>query len=235
MNKNNYPHKSYHEHKGHYETDLETSISSMHQRQAYHIVEDVNRDPGKKIIVPNAEKYPHLTIGVDVGSGYGWLSEFMTITKGYEKVYAIEPVEKAMEVAKRDTNPSANIEWVTEFAEDFLNSEEFANKVAGHAKPIHFWFSFVLTHLPNEAVVPICKAIANVAPPGSIVSFEECYTTDDQSFEHAAHCFHVRTEQWWRSLFPGWAVQFSGMNHGSPDMWPNRNLSKSFTFFHPDM
>ena len=46
------------------------------------------------------DKY-ELTSGVDIGSGTGWFANYLIEQRKYKKVYAIEPSEEAIEIAKK--------------------------------------------------------------------------------------------------------------------------------------
>ena len=57
------------------------------------------------------DKY-ELTSGVDIGSGTGWFANYLLEQRKYKKVYAIEPSQSAIEIAKKIFSDNKKIEVI---------------------------------------------------------------------------------------------------------------------------
>jgi hypothetical protein len=232
--------KSYTVHNQAYESNINADLPEKFRADGYKEVEKMVQEDPKKIIIRNGLMYPHINIGVDVGSGHGWLTEYFAMMCGYKKIFAIEPSKAAVEEAQRQAASSGwmyktecEVHWIHAFAEDYLRSKEFAAEMSRINEPVHFWFSFVLTHLPHDIAASICQAINDVAPPGSVISFEEVWTAWFGNYESATGCWYVRTEEWWRSHFPGWTGTFNKLYHagGGQSPWDAGEPAKQFKSF----
>jgi SAM-dependent methyltransferase len=177
-----------------------------YQENDYKAIDDLKADPGRISIV-NAHRFPHLKVAVDIGSGYGWLAEYLMLNRDYRKVIAIEPSGVALDFAKKhcSRNTTGELRWVQGFAEEVLSSSEFVEEMKSLGEPVHFCSSFVLTHLCNDVVEAICEAIHSSAPPGSIVSLEEVWTKKT-NYQQAEFCWYGRSIYWWAQRFPDWNI-----------------------------
>ena len=213
--------KSYTLHNRAYEKNTNADLLEKFRSDGYKEVEKMIQEDPKKIIIRTALSHPHISVGVDIGSGYGWLTEYLAVKGGYKKIFAIEPSKAAVDEAQRQAISSGwmskaecEVHWVNAFAEDYLRSKAFVTEISRINEPIHFWFSFVLTHLPHDIVASICQAISDVAPSGSVISFEEVWTASSECYESEIWaCWYVRPEEWWRSHFPGWTGTFNKLPH----------------------
>lgn len=137
-------------------------------------------------------------LAIDVGSGVGWVSA--SLSKNFKQVVAIEPSQKALEIAKTLYPLSAypNIIWKQGFAEDILPGLSIET-------PALFITGCVLSHLRDKEVIQICEAIEKVSVPGSILCFNECWGKHWQQM-----MWYSRTKDWWQARFPGWNLDFHG-------------------------
>ena len=138
-----------------------------------------------------------LNVAVDVGSGHGWTSELLS--KDFSKVYAIEPSEHASSLCKQLYPQIDSIEWICGFAEDELGKLELK-------EPALFVTSCVFSHLNDDAVVDICKAIDLLALEGSAITMSENWSLYGKDF--AQKLWYSRTQKWWKARFPGWELDF---------------------------
>lgn len=141
------------------------------------------------------DNFPEIKFAVDIGSGTGWAANLMS--KKYEKVWAIEPSNSAVDIAKTIYGNPPNIDWINGFAEEEIEKLTLPNT------PVLFNCLCVLSHLPDNLVSKICQTINKKAPQNSIISFSECWGS-----EHHENLWHVRTKQWWQSQFPNWNFMF---------------------------
>ena len=139
-------------------------------------------------------------VAVDIGAGAGWLSATLSRSYMFEKIIAIEPSKKVVEIAKNifPKKEYSNIEWVIGFAEQVLPEINFKN-------PVAFFTGVVLSHLRDPEVAVICRAVSNNAPKGSILGFSECWGA-----EWHQNMWHVRTKEWWQKQLPEWDLIFFG-------------------------
>ncbi len=146
------------------------------------------------------EMYPnHRDIAIDIGSGAGWLSA--ELSRYFKDVYAIEPSDAAIIIARKIYTGAAfgNIHWIQGFAE-----EQLAALMKKIDKPAAFFTGCVFAHLRDEEVLKIC-AVLRSAPKGSILGFSEPW-----GIEHHHLMWHVRTQEWWRSVLSGYELDFFG-------------------------
>ena len=135
-------------------------------------------------------------IAVDVGSGTGWLADYVVEVRGFEKVYAIEPSKAATEIAKKIYPEQQNVEWICGFAEEEISKLDLN-------EPTFFSFMCVLAHMENELAIKILESIDSVAPPQSLISFAEPYGRESHT-----HLWHIREKQWWENVLPNWKFKF---------------------------
>jgi trans-aconitate methyltransferase len=184
---------------------------------------DIERELGRKNIENNLindaemrvydlhEKHPNVKIAVDVGSGTGWSAAAMSTR--FETVYAIEPSDAAVSISKTlyPTTTYPNINWINSFAEKALPSLALPS-------PTLFLTGCVLSHIRDEEVARICKAIDRIAPTGSVFSLAECW--GDKPWHQLM--WHVRTRDWWQAQFPGWELDFHGPEVPEKDEYKGR-------------
>lgn len=143
--------------------------------------------------------HPTVSIAVDIGSGAGWGSA--ALSKRVSHVYALEPSEAGIKIAKEifKGEEYSNIEWKHGFAEELLSTMEIKT-------PAIFFTGCVLSHLRDAEVEKICKAVTDIAPIGSVLTFSEGWG------EKPWHqlMWHVRTKEWWQTQLPGWELTFHG-------------------------
>ena len=145
------------------------------------------------------EKHQSVKTTVDIGSGVGWISA--SLSNKMEKIIAIEPSAAAIEIAKKlfPSHEYPNIIWKVGLGEDLL-------PILHLDKPTLFVTGCVLSHLRDSEAAKICQLVSNIAPTGSILSFDERWgeTRKDQFM------WHVRTQEWWRENLAGWELDFHG-------------------------
>lgn len=69
--------------------------------------------------------------------------------------------------------------------------------------PTLFVSGCVLSHLRDRETRAICRLVSEKAMPGSVLCFSECWGK-----EHHQPIWHVRTQDWWRGILPGWQLEF---------------------------
>lgn len=141
------------------------------------------------------DKYS-FTIAVDIGAGSGWFANHLISKRNYTKVYAIEPSQAAVDIARQIYPEQKKVKYIVGFAEEVLNKLELN-------KPTFFSTMCVLAHLYDEDVVDILKAIDNVAPVGSIWSASEPWGDT-----YHRDCWHIRPPEWWSNQMPDWEFEF---------------------------
>lgn len=195
---------SYKRHNQHYVTDALNVTRSKHAENTKNKVQYRPDNPIGEV-VDNIS--PHVKIAVDIGAGHGWGANYLSQT--FDKVYAIEPSEAAINLGKAIYPNNDKIVWMHGFAEDELNKLSLPG-------PAVFYCACVLSHLSNEAVEAICKSINDIAKPGSIVSLAENWGKT-----HSTHLWYSRSKDWWEKQFPDWDLSFrdtrgniSGMKKG---------------------
>lgn len=184
---------SYKNHDAHYVSDSVEDIRKINEKRTEHRDQHRPDQPLGEMIEQHKEA---LNIAVDVGSGHGWISQLLA--QDFDKIYSIEPSEAAQNIAKQ-LYPLDEIEWICGFAEDELNKLKLE-------EPALFVTSCVFSHLDDETVVAICKAIDSLSKSGSVLSLSENWSLHDKAF--AQKLWHSRTEEWWQKQFPGWVFDF---------------------------
>ena len=137
-----------------------------------------------------------LTVGVDIGSGTGWFANYLVEQRSYKKVYAIEPSESAIEIAKKIYPDNKKVKYINGFAEEQISKLKLT-------KPTVFSTMCVLAHLEDEDVINILNAINKVAPEGSMLACSEPWG----EFYHR-QCWNVRPPEWWVSNLVNWEYEF---------------------------
>ena len=137
-----------------------------------------------------------LTVGVDIGSGTGWFANYLVEQRSYKKVYAIEPSESAIEIAKKIYPDNKKVKYINGFAEEQISKLKLT-------KPTFFSTMCVLAHLEDEDVINILSAINKVAPEGSMLACSEPWG----EFYHR-QCWNVRPPEWWVSNLVNWEYEF---------------------------
>ena len=137
-----------------------------------------------------------LTVGVDIGSGTGWFANYLVEQRSYKKVYAIEPSESAIEIAKKIYPDNKKVKYINGFAEEQISKLKLT-------KPTFFSTMCVLAHLEDEDVINILNAINKVAPEGSMLACSEPWG----EFYHR-QCWNVRPPEWWVSNLVNWEYEF---------------------------
>lgn len=155
------------------------------------------------------QKHSNITTCVDIGSGAGWASA--AVSKLTQQVIALEPSQAGINIAKTlyPTEEYKNITWKNGFAEELLPTLSLTN-------PTLFITGCVLSHLRDQEVLKICKAVCDIAPDGSVFAFSECWSEDTPWHQHM---WHIRTKAWWQAAFPGWTLEFDGLKHDQGDYY----------------
>ena len=135
-------------------------------------------------------------VAVDIGAGTGWFANHLVEYRDYKNVYAIEPSQAAIDIAKRIYPEREDVNYIVGFAEEELSKLELD-------KPTFFSTMCVLAHLPDELTLDILKAMDNIAPVGSLWSASEPWGD-----EFHRECWHIRTPEWWSDNLPDWEFEF---------------------------
>ena len=138
----------------------------------------------------------NLTVGVDIGSGTGWFANYLVEQRSYKKVYAIEPSEAAIEIAKKIYPDNKKVKYINGFAEEQISKLKLT-------KPTFFSTMCVLAHLEDEDVISILGAINKVAPEGSMLACSEPWGR----FYHR-QCWNIRPPEWWVENLVNWEYEF---------------------------
>ena len=137
-----------------------------------------------------------LTVGVDIGSGTGWFANYLVEQRSYKKVYAIEPSEAAIEIAKKIYPDNKKVKYINGFAEEQISKLKLT-------KPTFFSTMCVLAHLEDEDVINVLNAINKVAPEGSILACSEPWGNT-----YNRQCWNIRPPEWWVSNLVNWEYEF---------------------------
>jgi len=135
-------------------------------------------------------------IAVDIGAGSGWFANHLINHRKYSKVYAIEPSQAAVDIAKRLYPDQDKIDYIVGFAEEEIPKLELD-------KSVFFSTMCVLAHLPDDLTLDILKSMDKIAPVGSLWSASEPWGD-----EYHRECWHVRTPEWWSENLPDWEFEF---------------------------
>ena len=133
---------------------------------------------------------------VDIGSGTGWLANYLITERNYTKVYAIEPSESAIDIAKRLYPDQKKVKYINGFAEEEL----FKIKLT---KPTFFSTLCVLTHLEDETVISILDSMNKISSTGSVYAASEPW---GPKYEESA--WNIRPPEWWVENLPDWEFEF---------------------------
>ena len=141
------------------------------------------------------DKY-ELTSGVDIGSGTGWFANYLVTQRNYKKVYAIEPSEAAIDIAKKIYPNSKKVNYIQGFAEEQISKLKLV-------EPAFFSTMCVLAHLEDNDVSGILRTIDKIAPVGSILACSEPWG----DFYHR-ECWNIRPPEWWSDALADWEFEF---------------------------
>ena len=133
---------------------------------------------------------------VDIGSGTGWFANYLVAERKYTKVYAIEPSESAIDIAKKIYPDQKKVKYINGFAEEELLKIKLT-------KPSLFSTLCVLTHLKDETVIPILNAVDKMAQTGSVLSCSEPW-----GIQHIEDAWYIRPPEWWVENLPNWEFEF---------------------------
>jgi SAM-dependent methyltransferase len=148
------------------------------------------------------DKHPDIReTAIDIGCGAGWASN--VLSSYFDKVYALDPSSKAIEVCKDLYKDNQKISWHVGFAEELLPQIETPSS------NVLLNTCSVFIHLSDEALHPILNYINNNFT-NSILSFQEIYSDDLHFNEGHIAC---RTQEWWKDNLSNWELDFHG-----PDM-----------------
>jgi len=133
---------------------------------------------------------------IDIGSGTGWFANYLVAERKYTKVYAIEPSESAIDIAKKIYPDQKKVKYINGFAEEELSKIKLT-------KPSLFSTLCVLTHLKNETVIPILSTINKIAQTGSVLACSEAW-----GIRHIEDAWNIRPPEWWVENLPNWEFEF---------------------------
>ena len=133
---------------------------------------------------------------VDIGSGTGWLANYLIVERNYTKVYAIEPSESAIDIAKRLYPDQKKVKYINGFAEEELLKIKLT-------KPTFFSTLCVLTHLEDETVISILDSMNKISSTGSVYAASEPW---GPKYEESA--WNIRPPEWWVENLPDWEFEF---------------------------
>ena len=120
----------------------------------------------------------------------------MVEQRSYKKVYAIEPSEAAIEIAKKIYPDNKKVKYINGFAEEQISKLKLT-------KPTFFSTMCVLAHLEDEDVINILNAINKVAPEGSMLACSEPWGNT-----YNRQCWNIRPPEWWVSNLVNWEYEF---------------------------
>lgn len=141
------------------------------------------------------DKYTFKT-AVDIGCGTGWFANYLVTERGYKTVYAIEPSQAAVNIAKELYSDQKKVKYIVGFAEHEIVKLKLKT-------PTLFSTMCVLAHIPDESVIQILEAINQSAPIGSVLTFSEPWGP-----EYHRDCWHIRDSEWWSDRMPDWEFEF---------------------------
>ena len=133
---------------------------------------------------------------VDIGSGTGWFANYLVNERKYTKVYAIEPSESAIDIAKRLYPDQKKVKYINGFAEEELLKIKLT-------KPSLFSTLCVLTHLEDETVISILESMNKISSTGSVFTASEPWGP-----EHKEPAWNIRPPEWWVENLPNWEFEF---------------------------
>ena len=133
---------------------------------------------------------------VDIGCGTGWLANHLAEDRHYKKVYAIEPSQAAIDIAKQLYPERKEVNYIVGFADKELPKLKLKS-------PTFFSTMCVLAHLTDNEVLDILESLDKIAPEESMLSFSEPWGSS-----YHRDCWHVRTPEWWSDNLPDWEFEF---------------------------
>ena len=136
------------------------------------------------------------TTAVDIGAGSGWFANHLVNHRKYNKVYAIEPSQAAVDIAQKIYPDQKKVKYIVGFAEEEISKINLR-------KPAFFSTMCVLAHLCDEDVIDILGAIDKIAPVGSVWSASEPWGD-----VYHRDCWHIRSPEWWSDQMPDWEFEF---------------------------
>ncbi len=153
------------------------------------------RNSGYELAINITKSLPK--IHIDIGSGVGWL---VNKTSGYfEKCYAIEPSQKAVEYSSKLNHDIKNITHINKnMIDGYLDIEI--------NQPVFLTTGAVFSHIQDEYIENFLAKLNN-APNGSILFFSENY---DKNYNQKL--WHIRSRYWWRKNLSGWFLLFFDLN-----------------------
>lgn len=187
------------EHNKHYSKETKEQILALHQKMTENKVQYNGDCPLGKLLDELEGEWQ----GVDIGSGQGWHSNFMSHNVHIEKVWSIEPSQWALGMAKELYGSNPKIEWILGYAQDGLDKVQ-------PTKPLVIFSGCVLSHLRDDVVVTILGKLDEKAPKGSKMALSENW-----GIEWHGHLWHSRGTEWWKEVLKGWDLEF-WENPGSP-------------------
>ena len=158
------------------------NVDSLNQHNKNYVLDDAFEKEKKAHLEHNSndfkflyqEDIPHgdaldkyeLTSGVDIGSGTGWFANYLVEQRKYKKVYAIEPSEEAIEIAKKIYPDNKKVKYINGFAEEEISKLKLS-------KSTFFSTMCCLAHLEDDDVSGILKSIDKISPIGSVLACSE--------------------------------------------------------------
>jgi len=113
------------------------NVESLNQHNKNYISDDAFEKEKRAHLEHNSDNFkflyqediPHgdaldthkLSYAVDIGSGTGWFANYLVEQRKYKKVYAIEPSEEAIEIAKKIYPDSKKVKYINGFAEEEIS------------------------------------------------------------------------------------------------------------------
>jgi SAM-dependent methyltransferase len=144
-------------------------------------------------------RYPNRELCIDIGSGNGWYSAYMS--QFFKRVEGIEPSAAGISIAKQlhPKEKYPNIVWHQGFAESVLK------EILIDRTPVLLITGCVLSHLRDKEVMDICNVVNNMAKVGSALSWSEGWGK-----EYHRYMWHIRTKEWWQKRLSNWELDFHG-------------------------
>ncbi len=189
------------------------NVESLNQHNKNYISDDAFEKEKKAHLEHNSDNFkflyqediPHgdaldnykLSYAVDIGSGTGWFANHLVEQRKYKKVYAIEPSEQAIEIAKKIYPNNKKVKYINGFAEEEISKLKLS-------KPTFFSTMCCLAHLEDEDVLGILKTIDNIAPVDSVLACSEPWG----DFYHR-HCWNIRPPEWWSDTLADWEFELT--------------------------
>jgi len=149
----------------------------------------------------NRQNNKKINQAIDIGSGTGWLVNYLVDEFNFKKVIGIEPSESAIDIAKK-INPknyeTDKVSYHIGLAEDQLSKVKLDRNA-----PTLFTTSIVLSHLEDYSVINILKEMNKIASKDSVFIFNENFDNDFHQ-----KLWHCRTREWWKTQLSEWKITF---------------------------